>query len=150
MWLPRAVEGLARLAQAGYVLAVVSNQRGVARGLVTAAVVQEIEERIQGDLAAYGCAIRGFRYCFHDLQEKCECRKPKPGMILDLARELDLDLGTSWMIGDSESDVRAGEAAGCSTALVGEADSEVQANVVAASLAEVSDLIARRTRSVCA
>jgi D-glycero-D-manno-heptose 1,7-bisphosphate phosphatase len=142
-WLPGAVEGVARLARAGYVLTVVSNQRGVARGLVTRATLHAIEERIQTDLMAHGCAIQCFRYCFHDGAERCRCRKPAPGMILDLAREFDLELSTSWVIGDTESDIQAGIAAGCRTALLGDPRGLVEPDLVAGSLAEASVAIAR-------
>jgi D-glycero-D-manno-heptose 1,7-bisphosphate phosphatase len=124
-WLPGAREGAARLAGAGYVLAVVSNQRGVSRGLVNEEALSGIEARIQAGLAQVGCRIEAFRYCPHGLDDGCDCRKPKPGMLLDLARELDLELATSWMIGDSTSDIDAGRAAGCHVALVGEGDADV-------------------------
>ena len=64
-WMPGAVEGVAPLARNGYVLTVISNQRGVGRGLVSEATLREIEQRMQQDLAAAGCAIERFRYCFH-------------------------------------------------------------------------------------
>ena len=138
VWLPGAAEGAARLARAGYVLTVVSNQRGVARGLVRPSVLGRIEEIIQDELARYGCSITAFRYCMHDLDDACDCRKPKPGMILRLARELDLDLVDSWMIGDSPTDIRTGQAAGCRTALLADSGDRTVADVVAPSLAEAS------------
>jgi D-glycero-D-manno-heptose 1,7-bisphosphate phosphatase len=140
-WLPGATAGLARLAQAGYVLAVVSNQRGVARGLVTVSVLEDVEERIQRDLAALDCAITAFRYCFHDLDAGCDCRKPKPGLITRLADELELDLCRSWMIGDSDTDILAGSSAGCRTALVGAEGGATRPDAVAASLEQVSELV---------
>jgi D-glycero-D-manno-heptose 1,7-bisphosphate phosphatase len=144
-WIPGAREGLARLAHAGYVLTVVSNQRGVGRGLVSRGVLREIEQRIERDLADENCAIEAFRYCFHGDEDDCDCRKPRPGMILRLAEELDLDLEASWVIGDAPSDVAAGRAAGCRTALVGGADSD--ADVVAPTLAAASEAIAGGTQS---
>lgn len=147
VWLPGVVPGLARLAKAGFALTVVSNQRGVARGLVAPSTLREIEARIQSDLARYDCAVEAFRYCIHDLQDGCECRKPKPGMILDLARELDLDLAQSWLIGDSEDDIKAGAVAGCRTALIGESSMEVAPDIVAGSLAEASARIAHSRTS---
>jgi D-glycero-D-manno-heptose 1,7-bisphosphate phosphatase len=134
------------LQEAGDLLAVVSNQRGVARGIVKPQVLKDIEGRIRRDLIPHGCAIGAFRYCTHDEKDACECRKPKPGMLLDLARELGIDLETSWMIGDSESDIRAGKAAGCRTALVGYPTLGVEPDVVGPSLAEVSDLIVHSSR----
>jgi D-glycero-D-manno-heptose 1,7-bisphosphate phosphatase len=139
-WIPGAVEGVATLARSGYVLTVVSNQRGVGRGLVSREVLGEIERRMQRDLAAEGCSIERFRYCFHTDEEGCDCRKPRPGMILGLSEELDLDLGSSWVIGDAPSDVAAGRAAGCLTALVGGGTAE--ADLVAPSLRAASEVIA--------
>jgi D-glycero-D-manno-heptose 1,7-bisphosphate phosphatase len=142
VWLPGAREALARLAGAGYVLAVVSNQRGVARGLVTPQTLQDIERRIDTDLQAFGCRITSFRYCPHEMADGCTCRKPHPGMLLDLARELALDLTRSWIIGDCETDVLAGHAAGCRAALVGVAPSVSNPEIVAPSVAAASQLIA--------
>jgi D-glycero-D-manno-heptose 1,7-bisphosphate phosphatase len=142
VWLPDAPEALARLSRAGYVLAVVSNQRGVGRGLVSTSVLRQIEQRIQDDLAGLGCRIEVFRYCFHELTDGCDCRKPRPGMLQDVSRDLDLDLERSWMIGDAESDVTAGKAAGCHTAFVGPGGLAGGADVVAPSLDQASRTIA--------
>jgi D-glycero-D-manno-heptose 1,7-bisphosphate phosphatase len=143
VWLPGAREGLALLARGGFALTVVSNQRGVARGLLSRETLAQIEETMQSDLEPYGCAITAFRYCVHN-GDDCDCRKPKPGMILDLAEELNLDLGSSWMVGDAESDARAGEAAGCKTAVVGAESSQVRADVHAPTLLEASEIILAR------
>jgi histidinol-phosphate phosphatase family protein len=144
-WLPGAAEALCLLARAGYVLAVASNQRGVARGLITVETLHAIEERIQHELTGRGCKIEAFRYCVHDDADGCDCRKPKPGMIFALARELDLDLRRSWVIGDSTSDIRAGEAAGCRTALIGALPEALTPDITATSLSEASELIAGAT-----
>jgi D-glycero-D-manno-heptose 1,7-bisphosphate phosphatase len=139
-WIPGAREGLGKLAQAGYLLAVVSNQRGVGRGLVSPGVLREIERRIQRDLAVEGCAIERFRYCVHGEEDGCDCRKPRPGMILALADELELDLATSWVVGDDPADVAAGRAVGCRTALVGGAHAE-GVDLLVASVAAASEAI---------
>jgi D-glycero-D-manno-heptose 1,7-bisphosphate phosphatase len=138
VWLEGAQEALAQLARAGFSLAVVSNQRGVARGLVAPGALAAIDERIQRDLRPRGCAIGAFRYCVHELTAGCGCRKPRPGMLLDVAGALGLDLARSWMVGDSLSDVRAGRAAGCRTALITKADNDARADLVAPSLAAVA------------
>jgi D-glycero-D-manno-heptose 1,7-bisphosphate phosphatase len=140
-WLPGAREGAARLAGASYLLAVASNQRGVARGVLDPAALRALEAVIQQGLADHGCAIEAFRYCVHDEESMCGCRKPRPGMILELARELDVDLQRSWMIGDSETDVLAGQAAGCRTALVGTVPKRCAPDLVAPSLEAASELI---------
>jgi D-glycero-D-manno-heptose 1,7-bisphosphate phosphatase len=140
-WLPGAAKGAARLAAAGYVLAVASNQRGVSRGFMDMPALRALEALIQCELVEHGCAIEAFSYCLHDEEANCSCRKPRPGMILELADELDLDLRRSWMIGDSESDVLAGQAAGCRTALVGAGAERCEPDLVAPSLDAVSELV---------
>ena len=145
VWLSGAADGAARLARAGYLLAIVSNQRGVARGLVSSETLQAIEQLIQDELAVRGASVTSFRYCLHDESAGCSCRKPRPGMILDLAAEFDIDLRNSWLVGDSESDVRAGRAAGCKTVFVGDAPVGVGADLMASSLLDASHLILARS-----
>ncbi|MDP8908453.1 MAG: HAD-IIIA family hydrolase [Chloroflexota bacterium] len=140
-WLPGAICGAARLASAGYALVVVSNQRGLARGLITYEVLWQIEARIQDALERHGCRAETFRYCPHDLDARCACRKPRPGLLLSAAADLDLDLAASWMIGDTESDIGAGRAAGCRTALVGTGTVATLADLEAPSLDTASELI---------
>ena len=138
-WLTGALEGMAKLAGAGLPLVVVSNQRGISRGLVSETTLREIESQIQTALGAYGHQISAFRYCPHGLDEQCECRKPRPGLLRAAADELQLDLRRSWMIGDSDTDVQAGQAAGCRTILVTrETDSHER---TARSLLEAADIV---------
>jgi D-glycero-D-manno-heptose 1,7-bisphosphate phosphatase len=145
-WLPQAVEGLACLAAQGYALVVVSNQRGIARGLVSQATLRAIEQRIQGGLAPHGRRIEAFRYCPHEISEACRCRKPAPGLLLDAAHELEIDLAHSWMIGDAESDVLAGIAAGTATARIADPREPSAASIVAPSLLDVARAIATAAR----
>ncbi len=139
--LPGAIEGMARLAGCGYTLVVASNQRGMARGLLTERVLDEIEAVIEAALEPHGAVIAGFYYCPHQADDPgCDCRKPKPGMLLRAARELGLDLEESWMIGDSPSDIGAGSAAGCRTAYLGSPPAE-PATITAPSLGAVAERI---------
>ena len=130
------------LAGAGFMLAIVSNQRGIARGLIELETLDAIEERIQQALAPHGVRVEAFRYCPHDLDAGCDCRKPRPGMLLDLATTLDLDLHASWMIGDSPTDIQAGHAAGTHTALITPAGTG-DADVTAPTLLDFAKEIAR-------
>jgi D-glycero-D-manno-heptose 1,7-bisphosphate phosphatase len=138
-WLPGALDGMLKLAQAGLPLIVVSNQRGVARGLVTERTLSQVEAVIQAALGPYGHRVEAFRYCPHDLAAGCECRKPKPGLLRAAARDLDLDLEHSWMIGDTEADIEAGRAAGCRTIRL--APAPVSGTATAASLLEAAALV---------
>jgi D-glycero-D-manno-heptose 1,7-bisphosphate phosphatase len=114
--IPGAREALLRLHEAGYTLVVISNQSGVARGLVTPAQVLQIEERVRALLLP--TPIAAFEYCFHHPDDGCDCRKPKPTLVLRVAARLGIDLARSAMVGDKESDVLAGRSAGCWSLLV--------------------------------
>ncbi len=101
---------LARLKAEGYVLVVVTNQPDVGKGIIAAEVVEEMNRRL-----ARFAARRRHRMCTHRQDEACDCRKPKPGMLLAAARDLGIDLDRSFMVGDRKSDIEAGKAAGCRT-----------------------------------
>jgi D-glycero-D-manno-heptose 1,7-bisphosphate phosphatase len=107
-------EPLQRLKDRGFVLVVVTNQPDVARGTTPRETVEGINAAIAGEIPA----IDKFFVCFHDNGDKCDCRKPKPGMLLAAAAEFDLDLERSYMIGDRRGDVEAGKAAGSRTIFV--------------------------------
>jgi D-glycero-D-manno-heptose 1,7-bisphosphate phosphatase len=123
---------LRRLQDAGYRLVIVTNQSGIARGLLTENDLAAIHDKLRSLLRAEGVDVDAIYYCpyLDGPEATCEAyrrdselRKPKPGMILLAARELGIDLGRSWMVGDSGRDVQAGRAAGCRTILVGAQDS---------------------------
>ncbi|MEG6503777.1 D-glycero-alpha-D-manno-heptose-1,7-bisphosphate 7-phosphatase, partial [Desulfovibrio sp. 1214_IL3152] len=101
-WLPGVPEALKRLRAVGYVLVVVSNQSGIARGMFDHDALKRLEEWINADLAAKNAAIDAWYYCPHlpEITGPCQCRKPEPGLILQAARDLHIDLADSWMIGD--------------------------------------------------
>lgn len=122
---PSAVPGLRLLRTAGFALCVASNQPSAAKGFTTLAQLDAVEERARTLLESRGLTLDAWRRCPHhpegtvpELALRCQCRKPAPGMILDMARTLAIELGESWMIGDSDTDVQAGRAAGCRTVLI--------------------------------
>ncbi|HKA91991.1 MAG TPA: HAD family hydrolase [Haliangiales bacterium] len=117
--LPGAAEAVAALAAAGYTVVVVTNQSGVGRGLYDEAAVEAVNRRVGQLLVAADprARIERFYHCPHVPAELCECRKPRPGMLLRAARELSLDLAASLAIGDGERDVQAAVAAGCRKAV---------------------------------
>lgn len=140
-FLPGIMETLPPMHAAGFRTVLVTNQRGIALGLMSEHDLAAIHERMQQALAdATGHRIDAIYFCPHDRAGGCACRKPMPGMLLDAARDLDLDLSRSWMIGDSESDIEAGRAAGCRTVLVGHG--ETRADFTAGSLTAAWELIA--------
>lgn len=99
----------------GVAVIVITNQSQIARGMVSQEGVQEMHDVLQGRMAAQGARIDGWYLCPHHPNDACVCRKPKPGMLLDAARERRLDLARSVLIGDSDKDVMAGTAAGIKT-----------------------------------
>jgi len=111
-WLAGAREGVLRLNGEGWLVLVVSNQRGVARGLMTAGDVEAIHERAQRELAQIGAHVDAFYWCPHDDADACACRKPKPGLILRAAQDWTVDLGASILIGDDDRDLEAARRAG--------------------------------------
>ena len=114
-----AAAALRLLAAANLRLVVVSNQSGIGRGLITVDEARSVHERFIGLIAGEGIVLDGTKYCPHPPEAGCDCRKPSPGMLLEAAEDLRLDLGRSFMIGDKVSDVEAGERAGCRTVLLG-------------------------------
>ena len=111
--LPGVGEALSRLQDAGYRLAVVSNQSGVGRGLIEPETLPLIHDRMDELLKAYGVKLHAYVCCVHRPEEGCECRKPKPRLLLDAASQLGADLSRSYMVGDKASDLEAGRLAGC-------------------------------------
>jgi D-glycero-D-manno-heptose 1,7-bisphosphate phosphatase len=106
-------EATRALDAAGYALIVVTNQPDVARGKQSRERVEEINARLQTELP-----LLGIKVCYHDSADGCACRKPKPGMVVEAAKCWGIDLKQSFLVGDRWSDVAAGQAAGCRTALV--------------------------------
>ncbi len=141
--LPGVSEAIALLNKAGFRVIVVSNQRCVAKGLITTADLEALHRRLCEVLASAGAIIDAIYYCPHEMAPPCRCRKPQPGMLLEAARTHDIDLTASWMIGDSDIDVEAGRQAGCKTArlLGSEERPHGNADLVARSLREVIDQI---------
>jgi D-glycero-D-manno-heptose 1,7-bisphosphate phosphatase len=113
-----AIEALARLRDAGWALVMVSNQSGVARGYFSEADMRAVNRAVVRLLEDSGLALDGVYCCIHGLEDRCECRKPAPGLLLEAAQELGLDLTKSVMIGDKRSDLEAAANAGASAILV--------------------------------
>lgn len=124
-FIPDVLPALRRFQDAGYRLVVVSNQSGIGRGVITQEQYDLVARRIADRLSEYGIHTATY-YCPHSPDDGCECRKPSPSLLLRAARDLDIDLGRSFMIGDRVSDIEAGAAAGCKTILLAQAAFEEQ------------------------
>lgn len=123
--MPGAGRALARLAQAGYALVVVTDQPGIALGYYDLEALRRVRGRLDRLLAEHGVVLDGFFYCPHHPQARdpqyalaCTCRKPLPGLLEQAAAALRLDLERSWMVGDILDDIEAGAVAGCRTVLL--------------------------------
>lgn len=126
-------EAIKRINASGYLAIVITNQPVIARGEVTYEELNEIHNKMETLLGNHGAYLDSIYYCPHhpdsgfdgeikELKIDCDCRKPKPGLLLKAAEELNIDLSKSWMIGDSKNDIMAGKNAGCKTALIGNED----------------------------
>lgn len=122
--LPDAVEAIKLINGSGYLAIVVTNQPVIARGEVTRDGLEEIHNKLETELGKQGAYLDAIYFCPHhphkgyegevaELKIDCECRKPKPGLLIKASQDLNIDLSGSYMVGDSESDVQAGEAANC-------------------------------------
>lgn len=148
-----AAEAVRRINESGYLAIVVTNQPVIARGEVTIQEIELIHQKMETLLGAKGAYIDGLYYCPHhpdkgyageieNLKINCDCRKPKPGLLLCAAKDFNIDLEKSWMIGDGENDVRCGKAAGCHTILLsGQTDENYGADMVVADLRIAIDWI---------
>jgi D-glycero-D-manno-heptose 1,7-bisphosphate phosphatase len=117
--LPGVISRLRRLRDAGFGLAIVTNQSGIGRGYFSEAQFHAFQARLLEDLARAGLRVEATYFCPHRPEEGCRCRKPAPGLLERAARELDVDLAASWVIGDSPADVGLAAAAGCRALRVG-------------------------------
>jgi|SRR5208283_2037890 len=138
-------EAVALLNQAQFSVIVVTNQRCVAKGLITIEELELIHQRMVERLAASHVSITAIYFCPHDIQPPCACRKPAPGMLFQAAREHQIDLPNSWMVGDSDVDVITGKNAGCRTARILRRNvaPEIEANISVPSLFEAAQKLVR-------
>ena len=152
-FIPGAPEAILRLNRAGFLVVIITNQSGVARGYYSEDELVKLHRHISDELSAIGAIVDGWYFCPHHLSGRppynidCGCRKPLPGMLLQAARDLDINLENSWMVGDKLADVEAGIAAGCRPVLVktgygAEMESGLPLSVaVAADISSAADMI---------
>ena len=117
-FLPGTADAIGALNRAGLPVVVVTNQAGIGRGFMTEAALVDIHTRMDASLQGAGARLEAVLYCPHLPTDGCDCRKPQPGMLRRAARELSLDLASSYFVGDSITDLQAGLAAGCQPILV--------------------------------
>lgn len=130
--LPGVGEAIKKLCETDYKVILVSNQPGIAKGILSEKTFDKIRKKMKDELAREGAFLDGEYYCFHHpeakvetLKANCECRKPKPGLLLQAAQDMDIDVSQSWMIGDNLADIKAGKGAGVRTILLGKMKCEL-------------------------
>ena len=148
--LPSVPEGIRLLNEHGFIVVVITNQSGIARGYLTEQTLSQIHEKMHRELGRWDAHVDAIYHCPHHPDDGCECRKPKPTLLLRAAKDIGIDLHLSYMVGDDAKDIAAGRSAGCKTVLVttgpdrgGLEGQEGPPDYVAHSLCEAAEWIAR-------
>jgi D-glycero-D-manno-heptose 1,7-bisphosphate phosphatase len=143
-WMPIAgsLEAISQLKKAGYLVTIATNQSGIARGLFSEQTLQNIHAKMTKLLAMRGASIDGIYYCPHAPQANCICRKPKPGLLIKIAEDFDIDLKQTSFVGDNISDIKAAEMAQAKPILLrtGKGDRVIQNYSEAANVPVYDDL----------
>ena len=141
-FLPNVEKAIKAFNDLGYIVIVVTNQRGIARGLLTRETLDEIHQNMQDHLQKFGAHIDKIYVCPHNVDE-CDCRKPKIGLFLEAQKDFPLDKSQSWMIGDSSSDMIAGHDFQIKTIYISDHDTYETADYHCRNLYDTVDLIRR-------
>lgn len=148
-FLPGAVSGLRRLHALEYELMVITNQSGVGRGLISAAQLQAVHDRLSAMLAEAGAPLRQIYHCPHVPEANCDCRKPRPGLLERAAAEWYFEISRCVVIGDKMTDVELGRRVGATTVLIGDTAPPVEAAArpdhVVRNLSEAVEVVCART-----
>jgi len=152
VYLEGVFQALQDLRDAGFQFVVVTNQSGVARGLVTLDNLHEIHRRIAAEFARHAIRFAGFYYAPYSVESNHEMRKPNPGMLLAAHEEHGIDFSRSWMVGDRGSDIVAGHRAGCRTVLLdgiesAETIAEIKPHFVARTILEAARFILKNDQT---
>jgi len=142
---PDTPKAIKLLNQHGFKVIIITNQSGIARGYFTEETLADIHRKMKDELAREGAHIDAIYYCPHHPDDNCDCRKPKPKLILQAAKEHQIDLKRSFVIGDLQMDVDLGRAVGCKTLLISRpsspANEGIKADAVAPDLWQAARII---------
>ena len=145
--LPHTAEAVSLLNQHGFKVIVITNQSGIARGYFTEETLAEIHGKMKNELAKEGAWVDAIYHCPHHPDDNCQCRKPKPKLALQAARDHDIELGSSFVVGDLQMDIDLGKAIGCRTILIGappmNGDETAKPDIVVSDLSKAVQIIVR-------
>ena len=147
---PNTAKAIKLLNEHGFKVIVITNQSGIARGYFTEETLAKIHEKMKGELAKEGAWVDAIYYCPHHPDDNCDCRKPKPKLVLQAVRDFDIDLKCSFVIGDLQMDIDLGKAVGCKSILIGNPplmdEVKIKPNFAASDLPEaVQTILGDRT-----
>lgn len=114
-FIPGAKDAIKHINETDFLLIIITNQSPIGRGIFTQDILDGIHKNMLEELFEHGCYVDAIYFCPHKPDDDCSCRKPKPGLILEAADDFKIDLPSSWMLGDSDSDLEAGSEVGCKT-----------------------------------
>ncbi|GAI92579.1 unnamed protein product, partial [marine sediment metagenome] len=142
---PNTAKAIKLLNEHGFKVIVITNQSGIARGYFTEETLAEIHEKMKRELAREGAWVDAIYHCPHHPDDNCGCRKPNPELVLQAAKEYDIDLKGSFVIGDLQMDVELGKAVGCRTILVTDSapgdDNPLKPDIITPDLLEAAQII---------
>jgi histidinol-phosphate phosphatase family protein len=137
---PNAAKVIRLLNNHGFKIIIITNQSGIAHGYFSEETLGEIHKKMRSELGREGARVDGIYYCPHHPDDNCECRKPRPSLILQATRDFNIDLKHSFVVGDLQKDIELGKAVGCRTILLSHLPLESSSNLVPDAI--VSDLMA--------
>ncbi len=138
---PNTAKAIKLLNEHGFTVIVITNQSGIARGYFTEETLARIHEKMKKELAKEGVWVDAIYYCPHHPDDNCDCRKPKPKLVLQAAKDLDIDLESSFVIGDLQMDIELGRAVGCKTVLIRGQNEAIDPDANASDLLEAAQII---------
>lgn len=144
---PNTAKAIRSLNEHGFKVIVITNQSGIARGYFTEDTLAKIHDKMKRELAEEGAWVDAIYCCPHHPDDNCDCRKPKPKLVLQAAKEHDIDLKHSFVVGDLQMDIELGKVAGCKSILIGDAPlvngEKVNPDAIAVDLREAAQIILR-------
>ena len=139
-FLPNVAKAIRELNR-NFLVIIVTNQRGITRGMMTVNDLEDIHKKMRAEFKKENARIDGIYFCPHNIEDNCQCRKPKPGMLFKASKDFKIDLRKSYMIGDDFTDIEAGREAGCKTILINNQETKIYPNYIVSNLLEAARII---------